>query len=349
MGFVVVKCPNCGAEVNLDESRDFGFCSYCGTKVVQDKIIVEHTGSIRVDRSERLNNLYILARRARDDNNSEKAAQYYDQVLQEDPNSWEANFYSVYFQSMNCKIGEIESAAIRMINCEDTILKLINESVTDLNEKKAALVDVSKRLLNISTILYKSALDNYFGISESIRNNYTQEMLNRCGAAFRISYCFGDHIVAFWGDLYAKEIAVPCWKDGITGHMQLMPYYANKKANKRIISAYAEKIRKYEPHYSVPAIKIKQKKKGCYIATCVYGSYNCPQVWTLRRFRDNTLAASWYGRVFIRAYYFFSPILVAWFGHTYWFKWFWRRKLDKMVNTLQKNGVDDSPYEDQKW
>jgi len=25
---------------------------------------------------------------------------------------------------------------------------------------------------------------------------------------------------------------------------------------------------------------------GCYIATAVYGSYNCPEVWTLRRYRD---------------------------------------------------------------
>ena len=33
-----------------------------------------------------------------------------------------------------------------------------------------------------------------------------------------------------------------------------------------------------------------QNSGGCYVATCVYGSYDCPQVWTLRRFRDNTLA-----------------------------------------------------------
>ena len=25
---------------------------------------------------------------------------------------------------------------------------------------------------------------------------------------------------------------------------------------------------------------------GCYVATCIYGSYDCPQVWTLRRYRD---------------------------------------------------------------
>lgn len=28
-----------------------------------------------------------------------------------------------------------------------------------------------------------------------------------------------------------------------------------------------------------------KEKAGCYIATCVYGSYDCPQVWILRRFR----------------------------------------------------------------
>ena len=37
---------------------------------------------------------------------------------------------------------------------------------------------------------------------------------------------------------------------------------------------------------------------GCYVATCVYGSYDCPQVWTLRRFRDDTLGSTWYGRAF---------------------------------------------------
>lgn len=28
----------------------------------------------------------------------------------------------------------------------------------------------------------------------------------------------------------------------------------------------------------------------CYVATAVYGSYDCPQVWILERYRDYTLA-----------------------------------------------------------
>lgn len=90
-------------------------------------------------------------------------------------------------------------------------------------------------------------------------------------------------------------------------------------------------------------------KTGCYIATCVYGSYDCPQVWTLRRYRDDTLGATWYGRLFIRTYYAISPTLVKWFGKTTWFKRMWQGKLDRMVAKLNGNGVENTPYQDKEW
>lgn len=95
--------------------------------------------------------------------------------------------------------------------------------------------------------------------------------------------------------------------------------------------------------------KIKKENHGCYIATCVYGSYDCPEVWTLRRYRDYTLGSMWYGRAFIKLYYAISPTLVKCFGHTKWFKKMWKRKLDKMVEKLQNNGVECSPYQDKGW
>ena len=88
---------------------------------------------------------------------------------------------------------------------------------------------------------------------------------------------------------------------------------------------------------------------GCYVATAVYGSYDCPQVWTLRRYRDYTLAETWYGRAFIKTYYAISPTLVKWFGHTEWFKKMWQGKLDRMVAKLQDEGIESTPYEDKKW
>ena len=89
--------------------------------------------------------------------------------------------------------------------------------------------------------------------------------------------------------------------------------------------------------------------QGCYVATAVYGSYDCPEVWTLRRFRDNVLAKTWYGRLFIHLYYAVSPTAVKLFGDSQWFQSFFRNRLDKMVSGLQANGFESTPYEDRTW
>ncbi len=77
-------------------------------------------------------------------------------------------------------------------------------------------------------------------------------------------------------------------------------------------------------------------KEGCYIATCVYGSYDSPEVWVLRHFRDKILRRNALGRVFIVLYYAISPTLVRLFGETRWFRRFWRGRLDRVVERLRE-------------
>ena len=85
---------------------------------------------------------------------------------------------------------------------------------------------------------------------------------------------------------------------------------------------------------------------GCYIATCVYGSYDCPEVWTLRRFRDDIMQKSLLGKMFIRTYYATSPSIVAWFGRTRWFDKLFKFVLDPFVRALQNYGIARTPYDD---
>ena len=132
---------------------------------------------------------------------------------------------------------------------------------------------------------------------------------------------------------------------------------------RNLCETISQQIRKHEPEHMNPFDDPENKEKyakvgraiaieqglGCYVATCVYGSYDCPQVWTLRRYRDNMLASTWYGRAFIKAYYAISPTLVKWFGHTKWFKRMWKGKLDSMVAKLNAEGVEDTPYQDKTW
>ncbi len=53
-------------------------------------------------------------------------------------------------------------------------------------------------------------------------------------------------------------------------------------------------------------------KSGCYIATAVYGSYDAPQVLVLRQFRDEILAKTSAGRLFVKIYYHLSPPFAQW-------------------------------------
>lgn len=345
-----IVCEMCGSQ-NLVKQDGMYVCQSCGTKYSPEdakKLMVDVSGStVKVDSSEELNNLYELARRAKADNNSENAQKYYGQIIIKDPSSWEANFYTTYYQSMNCKIGEIGMAAIRVSNCEDTVLNLIKDNVTDLDEQRKAVDEVATRLILISDMLFSAYRNHYNGISYQIRSKYTQEYINNCAAARDIVYNGGNWIEKIYGDKYG-DIAALCWKVGVKQHNILMPNLANKQVNADVIKSYNEKITKYDTSYQAPQTNTTSLG-GCYVATAVYGSYDCPQVWTLRRYRDETLSKTWYGRAFIHTYYAISPTLVKWFGNTEWFKNMWKPKLDRMVERLNGEGVENTPYEDKNW
>ena len=78
----------------------------------------------------------------------------------------------------------------------------------------------------------------------------------------------------------------------------------------------------------------KVPKEGCYIATCVYGSYDSPEVLILRKYRDNYLSKSVIGKIFIKTYYIVSPILVRLLGNKRPFKSLFRGILDNFIIKL---------------
>lgn len=73
-----LKCPSCGADVNISENSDYGYCEFCGTKVMQEKIIVEH----RVDKSGDYKNFIQLANKAYERKNYQEAYNYYSKAFE---------------------------------------------------------------------------------------------------------------------------------------------------------------------------------------------------------------------------------------------------------------------------
>ena len=78
----------------------------------------------------------------------------------------------------------------------------------------------------------------------------------------------------------------------------------------------------------------QKRSEGCYIATMAYGDYNHPKVMVLRRYRDNILAKSTYGRAFIKTYYWLSPKLVKILSNHKRINSIIRCLLDKVVEKL---------------
>jgi hypothetical protein len=336
----------CGS-TNLLKQDGVFVCQSCGTKYSVEeakKMMVEGTvnveGTVKIDTSSELQNLYEIARRAKDSDNAENAEKYYDMILVKDPTSWEATFYVVYFKAMGCKIAEIWSAGSSVNNVIEPTVNLIAK-IQDEQEQLNILGEVSARLSIIADMLYNAATSHYKSIDIQIQSDYVQEFVNNVAVATQIQYTFGDILEAVFGSKYAT-ICCQNWQEAVGKHSEYVKYLADKEGNKQIISTYVEKIRKIQPEYKAPEISTG----GCYIATAVYGSYDCPEVWTLRRFRDYTLAETWYGRLFIKTYYAISPTLVKWFGQADWFKSIFRTPLEKLVSGLNKRGFENTPYND---
>lgn len=87
-------CEMC-ASPNLIKKDGMYVCENCGTRYTVEearKMMIEGSvdvsgSTIKIDTSNELANLYQIARRAKNDNNSENAAKYYDMILIKDPTS----------------------------------------------------------------------------------------------------------------------------------------------------------------------------------------------------------------------------------------------------------------------
>lgn len=164
---------------------------------------------------------------------------------------------------------------------------------------------------------------------------------------------------ALWG-MYVCDIAGILWARRGRGYVQYPGDIADNVAaatNRYGKKAYAFAPDDIKPYYdremqrntrNITDPPRKKSKKGCYIATAVYGSYDCPEVWVLRRYRDFSLDRSLFGRLFIRIYYAISPVVVKLFGNTQWFNRFWKKRLDKRVAALTSKGYSDEPYNDRQ-
>lgn len=119
----VFVCQSCGCKYSVEEAK---------------KMMVEGTvevkGTVKIDESDKVRNLIILANRARDEDNAAEAKKYYELILLEDPDNWEANYYASYYALMEGSIAQLPDNLRNFRKRANSALKILLSDQNGLSE-----------------------------------------------------------------------------------------------------------------------------------------------------------------------------------------------------------------------
>lgn len=376
MALVPAKCTQCGGSIEVDDTHEAGICKFCGTPFITEKAINNYNtfitnnfagANINIAGAD-LNNLIILAKNAEEVNNYEEANRYYSRALEMQPKNCEAlvgkGVSALYCSNLNDiksdeLIGYISKALEYKKNEPAITSEELNEftikSVGSLYDAAIVVMAASQTHYNEFWKYEESAPEYWDRLSKVIKIflyiiSLTEDSKNDDSLFYykeSIKFVITCCIEICKQRQYVSEIVNPGEILETEIKTEIKPVESLHQTYLELYDNMCKLIKNIEPDYVPEEInKTMQIKGGCYIATCVYGSYDCPQVWTLRRFRDYTLDETWYGRLFIKCYYAVSPKLVKWFGGYNWFRKPWKIVLDGMVERLKSKGVADTKYND---
>ena len=239
---------------------------------------------------ENQNKYLLLARRAREEDNAEDAKKYYDIVRTEDPDNVEAKFFYSYYRMFSDTKGHAYSNFINFCKGIKSTLSMVMSSTDSEDEKKKFILTIITCLEGTKDSAASANRDIGGNNGASITSTYRATMneifstiMGKYGDDVDILlayYEFKDYEIRFdsmhshmlkykLGDeiesKYSSEpklmaFALKVWKDNIakqqyewgTSAAQECPGYPEK---------YAEKIKKYDPAYQMPAVTRSQV--GC--------------------------------------------------------------------------------------
>lgn len=245
-----LMCEMCGSNM---VTRECGFyvCQACGTKFPAKDSHGETQNSPAGESSSDLDNLYELARRARDSGDAEFGHRYYSEILIKAPYDWEAQFYAGYFRAFLYDF--LDGNAIDEFYSSTASAVSIVEGIDDVEEKNDAI--------NLFT-------DETFGLVDSFYEPYYEQMEYETpdgeyyewyvNTLLELTYLlnnFGDLIENVTDDSYS--CAVDAWIYSIDLHTPLYKQigFFDMGEHDKYIDSYVEKIHQYNSEYEKPRPK----------------------------------------------------------------------------------------------
>ncbi len=269
----VFVCQNCGTKYSVEEAKKM---LVEGAVTVEGTVAVE--GTVKVDKTEELKKLYTLARRAKESDNTENAVRYYTQIEMQDPDSWEAYFYLIYFKARVSKIGEIHKDCKNLSNCFSNTFELLASATQDKDERIAALRMIIADIKLIGEIMASSAKEITTPLEHLKYEASVMEMMEK----------LGDSILQTFPDL--RHIAVEAWQTEIEVFISdvcwgkfdkdVYKFFTPGALTGYVIDNVARKIYEIDSSYEDPFGVSKKLRRNEKFITC-------PKCGTTMREREN--------------------------------------------------------------
>ena len=376
MAFIAARCSQCGAEIKVDDTQEKGVCEYCGTEFMTEKVVNSYNTYVTNNYdganinvlSGKAENFLEMARTAFTARNYQEAYDYTNKCLECDPamsEAWILKMQAVgeLATTKDLRVKEILVCASKAIDCAKKTDEAAGggsqEAAMQQRTASYLLLQAQQVLVFVDKkIFVKNSVSNAYQVGKMTAQQLADDKAYRSRMYEMVLDCLrlaefvpGSYIqnqAAAQDQLVLVARAYVKVGQDLESRADLFGPKL-KKDDLQKMNSYLQGLVQYLPQEKKAEFSGAQiKKSGCYIATAVYGSYNCSEVYVLRRFRDRYLARTFWGRQFIAVYYAISPHLVEHFGGSRYFRSFWRRLLDRLVMNLKHSGYRDTPYVDGK-
>lgn len=257
----VFVCQNCGTKYSVEEARKM---MMEGSVSIEGTVAVE--GTVKVDKSEELKKLYTLARRAKEADNTENAVRYYTQIEMQDPDSWEAYFYLIYFKARTTTIGEIHKDCKNLSNCFSTTCNLLMSSVHDPENQRVILRQIIKDVRDFVDIIISTAKS-----LSDIKDKMCYQ-----ASALNMMESLGDSILKSI-PAYA-DIALEAWKSELDAFISEICYgevdkevyilFTSQEWIGYVLRNVPLKIYDIDPTYEDPFGVVKELRENEVLITC---------------------------------------------------------------------------------
>ncbi len=335
----LIKCPDCGREVS-DKASACPNCAHPFAAFIKN-----------ADKSIQLEQAKLLGDEAFLRGDFKEAYKYYTIIVESSPSDYERKFKRMLAFASGTTLNEKGNITGPLSHISEYCMCVKDDDSIPSEEKETRIISAFSEISSIITGIHNLAVSVFLG-DMIIMSSY-ESYLEVC------IFSLNKYLELFD---YAEKEYFPAmeswWEASCNNCITILLGYSNKytdtvyhkslylsEAGQSTCYTYSKMIlahkKKTSPSYTLPPQLVSPIEGGtgakigaCYIATAVYGSYDCKQVRILRMYRDNTLSKKWYGEIFIRFYYLVSPVIVRYLGESKLFKRFWKRILDSFIKRM---------------